>query len=54
MYVKEGEIERIITLLSRTNDIEKCMNICKDILGLLVNGLFDFIQVDVFRIFSYI
>lgn len=36
--VKEGEIEHIVALLNETTDEEKCMNIVKDILSVLISG----------------
>lgn len=38
--IKEEEMERVITLLSNTNDKEKCINIVEDILKVMINGLF--------------
>lgn len=36
---KEGEMKRIIDLLSKSNDISKCITIAKDILNVLIYGL---------------
>lgn len=38
--IKEEEMERVITLLSNTNDKEKCISIVKDILRVMISGLF--------------
>lgn len=37
--MKEGEIERIITLLSESEDVDACKNIAKDLFRLMINGL---------------
>lgn len=36
--MKEGEIERIVTLLSETNDPDECRNIAQDILKVIIIG----------------
>lgn len=37
--IKEGEIERIINLLTETKDLEEFMKITEDILKVLIKGL---------------
>lgn len=37
--MKEGEIERIVALLSESNDPDECRNIAQDILKMIIIGL---------------
>lgn len=47
--IKDGEIKRVINILSETKDTEKCVNIVKDLLRVLVEGL---IFIDIFYFIS--